>query len=102
MGAVSHRAHVRAAGRGAARSGRRRVMGRCALVAALTLLGAAGALAQPQPKFSGFLAEYSQLELRKQPDLYYNYAYLRPGVDWGKYKGVLIDEVKVYMRRGGD
>ena len=52
------------------------------------------------PRFSGFLGEYSQLERRSDPDLVYNYRYVRPDIDWKAYSGILVETVKVYLKPG--
>jgi len=71
---------------------------RLATAAAFCVL--AGTAAAEAPKFSGFLGDYSQLESRSDPDLVYNYRYVRPGTDWKAYGGVMVETVKVYLKPG--
>jgi len=76
-----------------------RALSRCVVAALAAFLLGTGAFAQEAPKFSSFLEDYTQLKPQKSPGLVYNYSYVRSGVDWKMYSGILIEEIEVYLQQ---
>ncbi len=64
--------------------------------ALIACLNCGSALAADKPEYSGFLADYSQLQSRADSNMLYNYIYEKPGTDFAQYSKFLIESVTVF------